>query len=107
MGVCVVPLALSELPLAVKCSGAPLMRVSTPLRPHPPTIQLAGPDCSQCLPLPKGTSYTALCTKVCRRFRLVIDGFRAEAGEFRPPPPPSGPASAPEPHPFPHGEAGC
>src|ERR1700757_4934681 len=55
-GTCCVPFAASELPLAVKRSGSPLMPVIAPVRPHPPTIQPAAPDCNQCLPGPKGNS---------------------------------------------------
>src|SRR5215472_5549731 len=68
IGTCVVPLAFSELPLAVKRSGTPLMRVRAPLSPQLPKIQLPGPELSQCLLCPNGNSYTKLCTNVRSRF---------------------------------------
>src|SRR4051812_48355550 len=48
------PTTFSELPLAVKFNGRPLLREITPLRPQLPASQPMGPDCSQCLPGPKG-----------------------------------------------------
>src|SRR5260370_42702946 len=55
-GVCVVPGALSELPLAVKRSGLPVMNVRIPPTCHPPAIQLPHPDFRNGLPLPNGSS---------------------------------------------------
>src|SRR5260370_36513710 len=70
IGVWVVPLAASELPLAVKCNGVPLIRVMMPLMPQLPKIQLPAPDRSQCLPWPNDSAYTKICTNVCFPLRL-------------------------------------
>src|SRR6266568_512803 len=56
LGVCRVPGALSEVPLALKSSGLPLMMVITVLTCQPPATQLAQPECSRGLPLPNGKS---------------------------------------------------
>src|SRR5215472_3670435 len=56
IGVWRVPGALSELPFAEKSNGRPLINVRTPPICHPPATKFAHPDCSQGLPLPKGSS---------------------------------------------------
>src|SRR6266566_2016996 len=56
LGVCRVPGALSEVPLALKSSGLPLIIVITVLTCQPPATQFAQPECNRGLPLPNGNS---------------------------------------------------